>query len=488
MFRPAYSFVAACALAVVAYAQSPPTHTLLFGLEGAGGQAITNSGQWLDLIDDQEVMMVTPLTGVTYSARKFQTVASLRAAMGDTNGVAGVAGYADGDPAGEIDVAFLPTTSAVVGPVQFSDLWVSFNVTKPTIPASGHTTIDEGDVVQFLAGGQIVKHLTRSQINVLINRPVGSAVDVDAMTLDPAGNLYYSDSQNSPLLTDGGLWQFPAGTWGPGGFAVPNSGLVVLTEAELSAMTATATAGSFQFANDLQGIDLDPNGGTFTAVRRTSTNGVLTPVDTVQLPNFIFCVKTVPGTVLSTANGGSVATLNGVTLGGPFPITSPAFLGPAVGVTVGNATYTNDLGFVAVIPFRNAPLVTDYRNQLASPLGATPTPGAIAVEIGDTAPFGFVNLVLSLGFGGAPPPPASRCQSFYVAGFDFEDLFHVDFLDPLFLYTFGNPDWILPTDYNGVVSLTLPVPAGLSGQIIVLQPLEVFPLQRLGAPAIVQFL
>jgi hypothetical protein len=487
MRRTSYAvLLAACAAS--AAAQSTPPHTLLFGLEGAGGQTILNSGMWLDLIDDQEVMMVTPLPGVTYSARKFHTTAALRATMGDSNGVPGLSGYANGDPAGELDAAFLPVTTTLNGPVQFSDLWVSFNDTKPAIAASGHTTIDEGDVVQFLPGGLIVKHVVRTQINALLGRPLTATVDVDAMTLDAAGNLYYSDSQNSTLLTDGGLWQFPAGTWGPNGAATPNSALVVLTEAEVSAMVATATVGSFMFANDLTGVDLDPNGGTFTATRRTSTNGVLTTVDTAQLPNLIFCVKAVPGTVFTTAGGGAVATLNGVALGGPFPIPSASALGPAVGVTVGTSVYLNDLGFVAVVPYREPPLVTDYRNQLASPLGATLSPGALVVEVGDTAPFGFVNFVMTAAFAGGAAPAGLRCPSFFVPGFDYEDVYFADPLDPLFLFTFLSPDWILQTNYQGVLSLTIPVPAGLSGVVVVIQPLEIFPGARIGQPATVQFL
>ena len=326
------------AVPTVLAAAAAGQQSILFSMDHSGHTTNGGAGIALLHVNDQDINLVTPSAGGPYFARKFYNVAAWRCMLGDSNGAPGALSYANGAPVSEVDSIQLAPDANLSDGVQLSDLWVSFNDNVPVLAASGVPLVEEGDLVQFLPGGAIVKRVTRAQINTLINQPVATPCDVDGFGISAAGDAFWSESQNVGPVQDGCIWTAPAGTWNTTGFAQTSGAFLILIEPEVSALIANATGGAFTSVGDLKGVEIDPNGGIWTATRRKVIGGVITTIDTAQVPNLIFSASQVGATLFTTANGGSVAVVNGISMGGP-PWNNTT-LGPAMGIAASPATPT----------------------------------------------------------------------------------------------------------------------------------------------------
>jgi len=293
----------------------PGTNSVVYSINDVATTFSGSSSTSLADLERTDVVEFSPF--VTLSAESVLTNATLTVLMGDEDGD----GDFDENFVGDIDaldVLRIPAPPAATRTV--------YSYVFSTAEDFGQVL--DGDVFRFLAGGaagdSVQRMLKEGQVLLATGQNLGSGdVDVDSFTQDQFGNIYLSfaddEDVNGTLLSDGGVCMIPstAITYGPHGNAtnvVAGSAVIILSEADVDAMVATAGLLFASTVDDTTCLAIDLLGGTFVGR------------DGLNHPNLYFSGESLGASVLSTAAGGSFATGN---FGAPLatPTGSPGALG-----------------------------------------------------------------------------------------------------------------------------------------------------------------
>ncbi|MBM4061672.1 MAG: hypothetical protein FJ265_11345 [Planctomycetes bacterium] len=262
-------------------------------------------------------------------------------------------------------------------------------------------TLNPGDWVRLLPNGNVEFFLTRAQLQVAAGNPpaTGSSVHgAHALLQTAAGDLYYVPVEGGHWVNgngatpyfaqDGAICKIDAAaiTYDASGNVasiLPNSARLIIDEVAggpgsnpLTVRQMVTNSGAMNrdgtpvvaagIYGKTCGLAFDPNGGTFDA-RFPDPNAVYT-----QEPNLLFCSNagSYAGTFWSTANNGTVASINGVLFGSVTPGV-PA-TGSWLGVQFDYANFQPTvIGFVLVDLLAYQPLLLDQGNFGALPAVAT---------------------------------------------------------------------------------------------------------------------
>jgi hypothetical protein len=289
----------------------PAQITILMTSGGSDAHTLAIDPPEIDLIRNDEIYSVTPVPGVPYSARPFLPTSLAWWYVGDQdNDGLYVDAQTDG-PGGQIDELFVK--AGTTGPLTPRDVFFSIAATSANLPG-----VLPSDVVRFAGQGTREVFLTEAQLVVATG---GTSLNLDALCQSAAGDLFCSFSLTETLsigsVDDGDVLRIPASAItydGAGNVSAIAAGAVqrVATEADLIAMVnasgfRTSVGGQVTTSFELSGLEIDPAGGTFVS-----------PVDpTLTLPNLLFVWNDFSndGAILGTANGGSIAVINGVPMG-----------------------------------------------------------------------------------------------------------------------------------------------------------------------------
>ncbi len=266
----------------------------------------------IDLIRNDEIYSVLPVVGQAYSARPFLPISLQDHWVGDLDADGRYVEVSAEGPMGSsnsIDEIFVKANT--VGPVTPRDVFFSISA------ASTVMGLLPCDVVRYAAQGVREVFLTEAQITAATG---GTTLNLDALCQSAAGDLFFSFSLAETLwfgsAADGDLLYIPASaiTYDGSGNVTAiatNSAVRIATEANLLAMVNAsgfkqATGAAVGTIFNLSGLEIDPSGGTWVS-----------PVDTLNYPNLLFVWRdtTNDGAIISTAGGGSIAVINGVSMG-----------------------------------------------------------------------------------------------------------------------------------------------------------------------------
>ncbi len=297
------------ALAPAAAAQN----TLLFGSE-SDEITIDNGNGHVEagLIRTDEVGMVTPVPGTLYSASIFLSTDAQWAYLGDEDLDGRIADSSSAGPGGDTDAVFIKNFIGAPLTATPRDVYVSKEGITDLVAGS-----NDSDVFRYAAGGREL-FITEQQITDAIGGDTGH--DLNAICQTSTGDLYISFSDvavtiNGTDVSDGGIVRIPASaiTYDVDGNVASVAAAtaeIVAQEADVNAMIAnsamlTSVGGTPSTSMELSGLEIDPNGGTWNS-----------PVTLADQPNLLFAFGgfSNDGAILSTAGGGSIATINGVPL------------------------------------------------------------------------------------------------------------------------------------------------------------------------------
>ena len=208
------------------------------------------------------------------------------------------------------------------------------------VPAGQSGEMGASDICQDGAGNL---YLSPSEGGIWVNGNMGGAeyCNRGAVVKIPASAITYDVSGNVSAIAPSSaymLWnQFTAG---PGGTAMWN--FITGSNGQLND-GSPISASQANFYN-LVGLDIDPNGGMATASYPDGSG------NTDMVPNLVFCTDngTVGGIIYSTANFGSVATINGVQMGSNT--NGVPTDGSHLGVVLDTAAFQPTLMGLAVVP------------------------------------------------------------------------------------------------------------------------------------------
>lgn len=258
---------------------------------------------------------------------------------------------------------------------------------------SGTAVLAPGDFVRFLPNGNVDYFITAALFGKAAGAPPpnqSSVVGASALCQDAAGNLYYSpptgghwinNSASGPVYcNDGSIVMIDAAdiTYDARGDVqdvVADCAHVLFEETNggpsanprtVRSMAANAGAydrlgGALVVAGvfgKVAGLDLDPNGGTTVASWPDRNNNFPT------VPEFVFVsdAGAYAGTIFSTANSGSIASINGVLCGSNTP--SVPATGSWLGVVLDVVNFQPSLmGLQVVAAPAYEPLVLDMPNE-----------------------------------------------------------------------------------------------------------------------------
>lgn len=295
-------------------AVAPAQHVLLINSGSSDEHTLANDLNEIDSIGADEIYQVTPVVGSLYSPVPFLPVALQIYYAGDIDGDGLYADTSSSAPSpGGSDIDEIFVKAGTVGPVTPRDVF--FSIAAP----SANFGVLASDVVRYQAQG--VREFFLHEADLVTGcGATAPPVNLDALAQSAAGDLYFSfgtsEAVNFGTAADGDLLFIPnsAISYDMNGniLAIGASSAVrIATESQLLAMV---TASGFRQANgaapstlfNLSGLEIDPNGGNW-----------MSPVDTLIYPNLLFTWKDTSndGAILSTAAGGSLAVINGVTMG-----------------------------------------------------------------------------------------------------------------------------------------------------------------------------
>ncbi len=430
------SSLAFAAAAPVGHAQ----YELSFTTLGVENTLSGSSGSSLGTITPEDIAIVGPQTGV-YSAETLLDHLNLNTLAGDGDGDAF---YYEAPLAGRIDALEVCGASA-----DFTARDVFFS-TKLPLPCASGGVIEPGDVSGIRIGAGANPMIDDLQIRTALGiSPNILSFDVDAVARDPSGALFLSFEQDVPILWgtqmlfDGGIAVIPASalTWADCMVTavLPDAGFIAANENLINTMVVNASVadnvGNFiQVVFDVDGLELDPNGGTFTSGSGT-------------FPNLIFSGEYLTGGgILSTAAGGSIATINGIPMATAFGW--GATDGTQVGLAPGGVGSLDGLALTQ----------PTCRFVMDSSTPFIPTPGPLNLAAGGADPGELVYVYARIyGVdvpGGFQPsvPAANPC-------------FPEWYLWNTYLFS-------LPADALGIVDVTLPYGGGVpAGNNVVFQAL-----------------
>jgi hypothetical protein len=240
----------------------------------------------------QDVMTVTPRTALP-SAEKFAPHDAWLTLAGDEDGDAR---YWETDLSAKIDAICVRRASTAHGPSP-RELYFS-----PAIQIDGCVSLSgplrPGDMARIAPDGQFVFFLREEQIKLAFGMLATERVNIDAFALDRTNRRVYFSLEDDHRVTimnaaglytttveDGSILAIPYALEAePIQGVVANSGLIVAREAEVDAMvihSLVRDANGLQPVRivDLDGLELDPQGGWFST-------------QTGRWPNLLFCGET----------------------------------------------------------------------------------------------------------------------------------------------------------------------------------------------------
>ena len=300
-------------LALVASHVPAQGFTLFFSTDGTevagngtGGSA-SNPGNFASVFPDECVLAVTP--GATASATPIATRSFYSTWFGDHDG--------DGDftqgVIGNLDAVHVPANAP--NPPSIFDIFVSFSRDIGPGGFQSAGMLRDGDVLRLRPQGGAQLFISEAQVTQAMGTTAD--IDVNGFTIDPVtGDIFWTMTTTQVVggltLNDGGLVRLPASSYvanadGTVASVTPNSAQIALFENELDVMYTNAGLGT---VGDLDGIAIDPAGGTFTTVGGQT------------LPHLWFAAdsSTAGASIVSSRNMGSIATRNAELLGIYFPI------------------------------------------------------------------------------------------------------------------------------------------------------------------------
>jgi hypothetical protein len=355
-------------------------------LDGAGGLAAAS------LLREDEVGIVTPTPAGGYSASTFLSLGAQWAFLGDADLDGRYADASTTGPGDDTDAVFVKRVGGTGGSSQ-RDVYFSKEGTAGF--ASG---FEDGDVFRYATQGTIETFVTEVDLLIAIGQAASADVDLDAICQTATGALLVSfadtESINGTSALDGSIVLIPAASIaydanGNVTTIAAGSAVEVATEADVNAMIAqsgvrTSVGGSPSTSIDLTALDIDPNGGTWTAPQTGQT-----------LPNLLFAWSgfSNDGAILSTQAGGSIATLNGVQLG-----STTATTGAQIGMLPDSTGLGGIMG-LGIVPFtaREPLVVENYPTNLITSSTILWT----RQETSGATPGGAVFVLV--GFGGTTP-------------------------------------------------------------------------------------
>ena len=419
---------------------------------GFGGTSLT-PGNTTAVFRDEALLLVQPTMSSNPPAAFLADRATWAAWFGDDD----ADGLYNEGVVGNLDAIQVAPNAA--NPPSLFDYFLSFSDDVGPLGFLGPPLIKDGDIVQLLPQGGYRIFLSEVQAATAMSL-TPTSLDLNGFSIDAnTGDLYWtmttSQTVNGVILDDGGVVRLAASgyTTNPDGTVATVSlgaAQIVLHEANVDLMYILSTGG---LVGDLDGITMDPAGGTFVG-----------PTG-VTLPHMWFAAdSTSAGTVIvSTQSGGTLATHLGVTLNGPGP------LGLASTDWAGGPNSTVSALDVTVGAQASPPPVIN-----ALSIGFA-TPSNLKIDFGQCAPGTPFYLLGKLGqtstFGGftSRTPVLPQYPSIGGPG-SFPALFLNNFSDPLFLLSFNLPP--ATADSQGGGSFIFPLPLITPGNGIALQGID----------------
>ena len=432
----------------------PGPDAAIFVLNDSGTTASGSSGTVLANLGPTDVVSFLPV--FSFSCEKILSNVSINTILGDhdANGVFAQNFIGSFDA---IDVLKVPTP-----PIEILNLFSFVYSTSESF--SG---ISKGSVFRFVPGAPVGDFaqavLLESQILSAVGQSAGSdALDTNAFTQDVDGNIYLSfaddEMVNGTLVGDGGVVMIPASamTFAASGVVLsvtPASAVLLLNEAEVDAMVVASGLTTASTIGDLSCLAIDSNAQTFIGL------------DGQPHPNLYFSGEALGPVVLTTKNGGEIATTgSGPPLGSAVPNLGDFGLG----------SMTGGIGALTVQPDTGRALATNVVD------GEVNYPGENLVEFdfGNCTPGQSISVLFSLQPAGIGYQPIGAT-------------IHNRWFPQLYVL----PVWgiaQIPADFNGVAVFGGSIGHSLAGWLIVAQPYDygstLFGLPaQLGAPSMIHF-
>jgi hypothetical protein len=365
-------------------------------------------------------------------------------------------------------------------------------------------TLVPGDFVRLQANGNVEFFLRQSQLVVAVGVQAGAAtIGAGALLQGANGDLYYAPSDGSHWVNgnqtgsavayDGAILKIDAAniTYDAAGNVAalaPNSARILINEINstpnIRAMVGNSGAVDrfgaalvgpvFSYGKTV-GLAFDPNGGTFVPALPDAA-GNLNPE-----PNLIWAsdAGAYGGTLFSTANGGSIAVLNGVTCGSNT--VGVAASGSWLGVAQDAANFQPTLmGFTLCDTVVPQPLLLDVNGFGSLPTAASqPTWDIDMLGVPGTPTFLFLSLGPTTAGTAAPAIPAGLVPLGFTPG-SWGDVFLLNGLVSLSASVLGGFGY-------GTVSVPNPNVGSFTGVTLMVQGLALQPGGlELSSPLLVQ--
>lgn len=347
---------AGLALAGASVAQVSPN--FLLSLSGVETTASGSGGTVLQKIFPNEIAFVNFGTCATLSAEKWMPRTCSHVMAGDENADGN---YYNGGIFGDIN-AILPHRHSMGTGLDENQRTVFWSVASPMGGAVSAQPFRSGDVARIVSNGighgQVEHFMRQEQFNIALGRAPGAPLDIDAIAWQANYGVWFSINYNrnantacGPMLVrDGDVLCIPPSalaytTDGRIAAVMPNSAIVVHTEAQMDIYTANANVannmgGCVTQAVDVEGLEIDLFGPVATMSGCAGT--------VISVPTLLFSTETGTGaSILSTAAGGQIQPTPcglagqycgaGVTLGNQLGLSIPA--GPGI------PSYVTGLGF-----------------------------------------------------------------------------------------------------------------------------------------------
>ncbi|MEX1024032.1 MAG: hypothetical protein WD226_03050 [Planctomycetota bacterium] len=385
-----YTIAFVAALAPATAAQSSLVYSMdgdEIPLDGAAG--LESQRTFLQ----DELIVFTP--GGNPSARTFLSYDAQWAYIGDLDNDGTFVDSSSDGPGGDTNAVFVkrfPAAATSVGP---RDIYMS----KEANTNLGGL-VDDGGVFRYDAQGSIEVFVSEDDLNLA----TGGSIDLDAICQDDQGNLYISIALDSGGFTDADVILIPAAaiTYDANdnvsaivaGSAISLSGDPELNGWVANSGFATSVGGSAASTLDLSGLEIDPAGGTWVS-----------PITQTAHPNLLFVWSgfSNDGGILSTAGGGSIATINGVPMA-----SATATTGAQIGLLPDSTGLGGIMG-LGLIPQAQPMSLENWPRSLIT----TSTILFTRQEVGGATPGGLVaffydNLPNTMGTaaGSVPLPPS----------------------------------------------------------------------------------
>jgi hypothetical protein len=373
----------------------PAQHTILLTGGASDESTLALDAPEVDLITAAEIYQINPVVGVAYSAVPFLPIGLVAHFMNDLDGD-GL--YFDQSP-GDIDEIFVK--AGTVGPVSPRDVFVSLTTASTPMATAA------SDVFRYAANG--VREVFVTEVELRNATGITQAMNLDALCQTIGGDLFFSvaDTETAHFgsIADGDLLFIPASAIaydGAGNVTSMgvNSAARVATETQVIAMItnsgfkqASGSGAPSAALFELSGLEVDPAGGTWVS-----------PVDTLNYPNLLFTWRdsSNDGAIISTSGSGSLAVINGVTMG-----STVGTFGNQLGWTP-TATGTSGPGGLALVPVQAPKFeMLTYPRSLHTP-GTSPGQTWMQFQTSGGVPNGLTIIIWSV----ETPVPGGAFPSF----------------------------------------------------------------------------